>query len=650
MRQLAAIPLLVLCVAAVLTGCGMGSSEDSESEAGERDRDLDGVAAEIDCDDANALVHSEQLFYLDGDRDGRGAGAPIALCEASAPSGYAAVGGDCDDRNGSISEAIAYYRDNDRDAYGAGEAEPLCQLSIPHGYSTSGDDPNDFDYDITPHDLDGDLIVNDLDSCPITVNDLVDLDGDDVDDACDTLVDLSGLVIRDQVLELNALNTQGEPVRYLVEDRTDPERGMLRVSDGGHLIVWDGAELSLERDGMIRLEAETIGATKPRMTVSAGADIHGDGSGIISFHGAELETQGRARFRNLEWMSIDAVSLRDPSDSSVRVKVTSSWSGALVNIEEFKGASALYASGQHHSLSGVWFLNNEGYPLNCSRESLYGDLGYYGPETMTTCQLAIRYSRFEGNYFNAPVVRLSATNGFSDGLTLNGSTNQSGFGTNAVYFRGSLSLSGDYSSIFNIEIKRFREILSRDENGLITEVAEDDGTTQVSVLGTDARFMEFESDLPIFVRNSSVLIQDSTLRSGIRVYDDDPNSYPYYSDTSSIRIWDTALELDDHSLLPWDGNDVVSFLAAVTQDLPVFMENVTLDASTDLDVLYLRRRNGDPFTTFATEHDGTPGYLFHNGLLSIDDDSDIDLEIFDSVFVNQGSTPSIRFSRADSAD
>lgn len=147
------------------------------------------VASSDDCDDADASVHPEATevcntvdddcdsevdedavdapeWYVDGDADGYGAGAPLAVCEA--PAGYAATATDCDDTD---------------PARHPGAPEPDCT------------DPTDYDCDglvaWADDDLDGVAACEDCDDddprrSPLQVE---VCDADDVDEDCDDLAD-----------------------------------------------------------------------------------------------------------------------------------------------------------------------------------------------------------------------------------------------------------------------------------------------------------------------------------------------------------------------------------------------------------------------------------------------------------------------------
>jgi Concanavalin A-like lectin/glucanases superfamily/Putative metal-binding motif len=69
------------------------------------------VPDSTDCNDANALVNTPKLFYLDNDSDGFGSNIIVYSCSSIAPPGAADNNSDCDD-------ARLLYEDIDKDGYG----------------------------------------------------------------------------------------------------------------------------------------------------------------------------------------------------------------------------------------------------------------------------------------------------------------------------------------------------------------------------------------------------------------------------------------------------------------------------------------------------------------------------------------------------
>lgn len=59
------------------------------------------VANGIDCNDDDPLVQTNQLFFIDADRDGSGSVSTL-ICASFAPEGYSLTGGDCNDLNAAV--------------------------------------------------------------------------------------------------------------------------------------------------------------------------------------------------------------------------------------------------------------------------------------------------------------------------------------------------------------------------------------------------------------------------------------------------------------------------------------------------------------------------------------------------------------------
>lgn len=78
--------------------------EDMACDSATFDEDGDGVPCSLDCNDEDATVSKNQLYYLDNDGDGFGdKNDPGTLfCEGSAPSEYSINNTDCDDSNSEI--------------------------------------------------------------------------------------------------------------------------------------------------------------------------------------------------------------------------------------------------------------------------------------------------------------------------------------------------------------------------------------------------------------------------------------------------------------------------------------------------------------------------------------------------------------------
>lgn len=127
------------------------------------DRDEDGVAAAVDCDDADPGVGGPVAWYPDCDGDGLALDAPVTACAAPTldPDGVGPcrwVGvdeprGDCDDADDTLAEAPAWYPDCDGDgAFGpavaaCAAAEVLCAADEPPLGEVSPSEPTGLDCD-----------------------------------------------------------------------------------------------------------------------------------------------------------------------------------------------------------------------------------------------------------------------------------------------------------------------------------------------------------------------------------------------------------------------------------------------------------------------------------------------------------------------
>jgi hypothetical protein len=95
--------------------------DDADGDICDDDADGDGHLVSDDCDDLDASVWEEFIFYLDADGDGIGdADHPTTVCGLTPPDGYAAEGGDnCPDDNNPDQA--------DRDGDGIGD---ICELQV----------------------------------------------------------------------------------------------------------------------------------------------------------------------------------------------------------------------------------------------------------------------------------------------------------------------------------------------------------------------------------------------------------------------------------------------------------------------------------------------------------------------------------------
>jgi hypothetical protein len=88
------------------------------------------VANSTDCNDADALVNPNTVWYQDLDNDQIGNSA-VTQTACLQPAGYVLTGGDCNDNNASITAPIMYYSDIDQDGYGDEATGTLfCQAPV----------------------------------------------------------------------------------------------------------------------------------------------------------------------------------------------------------------------------------------------------------------------------------------------------------------------------------------------------------------------------------------------------------------------------------------------------------------------------------------------------------------------------------------
>ena len=122
-------PLLLVALAAAAIHCGPGGDLP-------RDRDLDGVASDLDCDNRDGSVFQIVSAHVDGDADGFGRGEGVLVCTGpTLPHGYAGIPGDCDDANPSAWRLVSAHRDADRDGFGVEAASEVCGSSrLPAGW------------------------------------------------------------------------------------------------------------------------------------------------------------------------------------------------------------------------------------------------------------------------------------------------------------------------------------------------------------------------------------------------------------------------------------------------------------------------------------------------------------------------------------
>ena len=108
------------------------------------DEDGDGYIASScggdDCDDSDATINPDTLWYYDGDGDGYG-DATLSLAQCSAPEGYVDNSNDCNDDDEST-VLLNWYIDSDGDGYGEA-SEEVFACEQPSGYVADATDCDD---------------------------------------------------------------------------------------------------------------------------------------------------------------------------------------------------------------------------------------------------------------------------------------------------------------------------------------------------------------------------------------------------------------------------------------------------------------------------------------------------------------------------
>ncbi len=125
------------------------------------DSDNDGYSSQVDCNDADVTVHTNQIYYQDADNDGLGnLTATISICSSMPPAGYvanntdqndadhdndgASAASDCNDNDPAISANQIYYADLDHDGLGdPNNTIAVCTFIPPNGYVTNHNDVKD---------------------------------------------------------------------------------------------------------------------------------------------------------------------------------------------------------------------------------------------------------------------------------------------------------------------------------------------------------------------------------------------------------------------------------------------------------------------------------------------------------------------------
>ena len=106
-----------------------------------------------DCDAATDEGIAVSAYYLDSDRDGLGAGAPVLAC--GAVRGRVANASDCDDTRASVGAPSMWSPDDDSDGFGDGSLAPVLACSAPARHVANRRDCDDDDAAINPAGTEG---------------------------------------------------------------------------------------------------------------------------------------------------------------------------------------------------------------------------------------------------------------------------------------------------------------------------------------------------------------------------------------------------------------------------------------------------------------------------------------------------------------
>ena len=179
---------------------------DPDSTTVSCEADAGWVGNDDDCDDSDADLNPDTVWYVDSDGDGYGGDITVASCEQ--PSNFVDDSSDCDDGDADLNPDTVWYADTDSDGYGD-SSSTTASCEQPSGFVSDAtdcdgsDDVNpgeDEQCDTTDHDCDSDAGLSSCEDCnalltaDATKTDGVyeiDLDGAGGNDAFDVYCDMT---------------------------------------------------------------------------------------------------------------------------------------------------------------------------------------------------------------------------------------------------------------------------------------------------------------------------------------------------------------------------------------------------------------------------------------------------------------------------